>query len=82
MALADGKVKAIILDEPVVVYYIKAKGLEDKVRQVPQPVAQGRMTLPVKKGNAQLLGILNKGVSLVSAEEWRQIEDKWFGRAK
>ena len=82
MALADGKVKAIILDEPVVTYYIKAKGLEGKIRKVPQPVAQGRMTLPVKKGNTQLLDILNKGVSLVSPEEWREIEEKWLGRAK
>jgi polar amino acid transport system substrate-binding protein len=82
MALANGKVKAIILDDPVVAYYIKVKGLEGKIRKVPQPVAQGGMTLPVKKGNAQLLDIFNKGVSLVSPEEWREIEDKWLGRAK
>lgn len=30
MALANGKVKAIILDAPVVAYYIKVKGLEGK----------------------------------------------------
>lgn len=82
MALANGKVKAIILDDPVVAYYIKAKSLEGKIRKVPQPVAQGGMTLPVKEGNTQLLDILNKGVSLVSPQEWREIEDKWWGRAK
>ena len=82
LALAQGKVKAIILDEPVVEYYIKAKGLEGKIRKVSPPVAQGWMTLPVKKGNPELLAILNKGISLVSPEEWREIEHKWWGRAK
>jgi glutamine transport system substrate-binding protein len=82
MALANGQVKAIILDEPVVAYYIKAKGLEGKIRKVPQPVAQEVMTLPVKKGNTQLLSILNKGISLVSPQEWQKIEQKWVGRSK
>jgi ABC-type amino acid transport substrate-binding protein len=82
MALANGQVKAIILDEPVVAYYIKAKGLEGKIRKVPQPVAQGWMTLPVKKDNIQLFNILNKGIPLVSPQEWQTIEQKWVGPAK
>jgi ABC-type amino acid transport substrate-binding protein len=82
MALAQGKVKAIILDEPVVAYYIKVKGLADKIRKVPEPVAQGWMTLPVRGGNIQLLNILNKGISLVSSQEWQAIEQKWVGPSK
>jgi len=79
MALANGQVKAIILDDPVVAYYIKAKALEGKIRKVPAPVAQGWMTLPVKGENIQLLSILNKGISLVSPQEWQVIEQKWVG---
>jgi len=82
MALAQGQVKAIILDDPVVAYYIKVKGLEGKIRKVPQPVAQGWMTLPVKVDNIQLFNILNKGISLVSPQEWQTIEQKWVGLAK
>ncbi|MHB8068075.1 MAG: transporter substrate-binding domain-containing protein [Desulfobaccales bacterium] len=82
MALANGQVKAIILDDPVVAYYIKVKGLEGKIRKVPQPVAQGSMTLPVKENNIQLLNILNKGMSLVTPQEWQTIEQKWVGPAK
>lgn len=82
MSLAHGKVKAIILDEPVVAYYIKVKGLGAKIRKVPEPVAQGWMTLPVKAGNMQLLNILNKGISLVSPQEWQTIEQKWVGPFK
>ncbi|MFZ5450854.1 MAG: transporter substrate-binding domain-containing protein [Thermodesulfobacteriota bacterium] len=82
MALAEGKIKAIILDEPVVAYYFKVKGLEGKIRQVPQPLVQGWMTLPVKEGNIQLLQILNRGMSQVSPQEWEVIEEKWVGRVQ
>ncbi|MDD2904487.1 MAG: transporter substrate-binding domain-containing protein [Syntrophales bacterium] len=82
MALATDKVKAIILDEPVLAYYIKTKGLEGKIRKVPQLLMQGWMTLPVKEGNSQLLEILDKGIAEVSPKEWRAIEEKWVGRAK
>lgn len=82
MALANGQVKAIILDDPVVAYYTQVKGLAGKIRKIPDPVAQGWMTLPVKKGNIQLLNILNKGMSLVSPQEWQTVEQKWVGPAK
>lgn len=82
LALAEGKVKAIILDEPVVAYYIKAKDLKDKIKKVPHPVIQGWMTLPVKTGNIQLLHILNKGVAWIYPEERLQIEEKWVGKGK
>lgn len=39
------------------------------------------MTLPVKVDNIQLLNILNKGISLVSPQEWQMIEQKWVGRS-
>jgi hypothetical protein len=45
-------------------------------------VAQGWMTLPVKVDNIQLFNILNKGISLVSPQEWQTIEQKWVGLAK
>jgi ABC-type amino acid transport substrate-binding protein len=82
MALGKGKVKAIILDEPVVAYYTKTHGLQGKIQKVSPPLAQGEMTLPVKKGNVELLEILNQGVSLVSPKEWGEIEKKWLGPAK
>ena len=82
MALATGKIKAMILDEPVVAYYIKAKGLKGKIRKVPQLLMQGWMTLPVKEGNVQLLEILDRGIAEVSPKEWQAIEKKWVGRTK
>ncbi len=79
MALADGKVQAIILDGPVAHYFVKKNGLQDKIRRIQPPVARSEMTLPVKHGNAMLLGILKRSLSLITQEERQKIEKKWSG---
>ena len=77
LALAKGDVDAIVMDELVVVYTQKKYKIEDKIVRIGQPVDHGKMVLPVKKGNKVLLGILNKGVAAISAQELREISIKW-----
>lgn len=79
-ALGREEIDAIIMDELVVNYYAAQNKLEEKIKKIGAPVDQGKMTLPVIKGNATLLGILNKGVSLVSSDEWLKIRQKWLGK--
>lgn len=79
-ALGKGGIDAIVMDELVVNYYAVQNKLEDKIRKIGEPVDQGKMTLPVAKGNVMLLGILDKGVSMVSPEEWLKIRQKWTGK--
>jgi len=79
-ALGREEIDAIIMDELVVNYYAVQNKLGDKIKKIGQPVDQGKMTLPVTKTNTVLLGILNKGVSLVSSQEWLKIRQKWIGK--
>jgi ABC-type amino acid transport substrate-binding protein len=79
-ALGREEIDAIIMDELVVNYYAVQNKLQDKIKKIGQPVDQGKMTLPVAKENSMLLGILNKGVSMVSSEEWLKIRQKWVGK--
>ena len=80
--LADGDAEAIILDEPVVNYFVKEYDLQKKIQRIGEPVDEGRMSLPVLKGNKILLDILNKGVDMVTKTEWEEIENRWFGESK
>jgi polar amino acid transport system substrate-binding protein len=80
LSLAEGETDAIIMDELVVQYFVSNYKLGQKIRKVGRPVDEGQMTLPVKKGNSILLGILNKGINTISSEEWKRIEDEWLGR--
>lgn len=77
MALAQGEVDAIVMDEPVVAYIRAKNKLGNKIKRVGPPVDEGKMTLPVKKGNTVLLGILNKGVAEISPGQVPGIADKW-----
>jgi ABC-type amino acid transport substrate-binding protein len=79
-ALGRGEIDAIIMDELVVNYYAVQNKLENRIKRIGQPVDQGKMTLPVAKENTMLLGILQKGVSLVSSDEWLKIRQKWVGK--
>jgi polar amino acid transport system substrate-binding protein len=78
--LAYGETDAIVMDELVVAYFIKEQSLRDKIIKVGQPVDEGKMCLPVAKGNTMLLNILNKGIDMVSENEWKKIEENWLGK--
>ena len=78
--VAYGSADAIVMDELVVAYFIKEQSLKGKIINIGQPVDEGRMCLPVKKGNATLLDILNKGIDMVSEAELRGIKESWLGK--
>lgn len=80
--LANGDTDAIIMDELVVAYYAEQHNLQKKITKIGQPVDEGKMSLPVRKGNTILLDILNKGIDIVSEHEWKQIKKDWLGEGK
>ncbi|MBW1803141.1 MAG: transporter substrate-binding domain-containing protein [Deltaproteobacteria bacterium] len=80
--LSQGDADALIMDEPVVSYFIKKFDLQKKVVRVGEPVDEDQSTLPVRKGNAMLLGILNRGIDLVTKGEWAEIERRWLGESR
>lgn len=79
-AVASGRVQAMILDQLVADYYIEEFGVAGKVKAVGEPVASGKMTPPVRKDDAVLLGILDKGIGMVAPDEVQAISDKWMGQ--
>jgi len=78
MALAEGRLDAIVMDELVVYYVLARNDLKDRVKRVGLPVYHGEMTLPVRKGNHILLDILNKGIMQFSPNELGDIAQKWL----
>ena len=79
-AVASGAAQAMILDQLVADYYIAKYGAGAQVKAVGKPVAVGEMTMPVRKDDTVLLGILNKGIEMVSDSEFAAICDKWMGQ--
>lgn len=79
-AVASGTAQATILDQMVADYYIKEFKLAAKVKPAGKAVATGLMTMPVRKDDAVLLGILNKGIEMVGDSEFEGIYEKWMGQ--
>ncbi|RJX34483.1 MAG: hypothetical protein C4525_07180 [Desulfarculus sp.] len=80
LALGQGRLQAIVMDEPVVLYYRQKLGLLDKVEWATgRPVVnRNDLALPVKKGNAVLLRILNKGLAAAAGSEMQRIGERWL----
>jgi polar amino acid transport system substrate-binding protein len=78
-AVAKGKAAAAIMDQLVGDYYVQKFGYSGRIQARGAAVADGKMTLPVRKDDTMLLGILEKGRSMVTSEELNDIVSKWMG---
>lgn len=67
--LALGRIKAGFADRPILAYQL-AQGTQNKVRLVKgyQPVVMGDVCLIVRKGDAQTLAEVNRGIAAIKAD--------------
>jgi PAS domain S-box-containing protein len=81
-ALLDGRVDAFIYPRQIVLYYAHQLNVAYRIKQVGEPLRTLTWHMVVKKGNAKMLLLLNRGIAKVKASgEYQRIYDKWFGRA-
>ena len=80
MDLMSGNCNAVVLDRPVLAYYLKNQERAAKVLTIPAYIADAEsFGFAVKKGNTQLLEKLNKAYAdLKASGEVDKIYSKWF----
>ncbi len=79
-AAKSGATSVFVVDEPAALYYLYQMGIADEFSQG-QSLYSGELHRAVRKGDAEMLALLERGFSQISEGELRQIEAKWFGRA-
>ncbi len=80
-ALLAGVVDAFIFPREIALHYIYSMDAEDQVKIVGMPLRTLNWHMVVKKGNAEVLLLLNQGIANVkSGKLYDQIYAKWFGR--
>lgn len=78
MDLESGRMDALVGDSVLINYYMQKK--PGQYRVLPDLVANEQFGIGVKKGNKQLLDLLNDGIKKVQANgEAAKISEKWFG---
>ncbi|MCF8032547.1 MAG: transporter substrate-binding domain-containing protein [Desulfarculaceae bacterium] len=79
-ALGADQVDAVVIDDPVVLYWRKRLKMANKISWAPgnAVVERNDLALPVKKGNKILLSIINKGLALVSGTEIQRLRERYL----
>ncbi|OYW76470.1 MAG: hypothetical protein B7Z37_08530 [Verrucomicrobia bacterium 12-59-8] len=78
-AARERKVNVFVVDKPPALYFLHKQGLETEFR-MSEPITTGEFHRAVRKGNASLLQVIEKGFADVGRPEFARIEKKWFGQ--
>lgn len=68
----------LVMDKPPALYYMYKMEISHNFKYS-HPLYTGEFHRAVKKGNSELLDIIENGFSLISTPEYNQIEKKWLG---
>lgn len=80
MLLKEGKVSAVVGDEPVISWLIDKQNLKNEFRILDNPIYEKECVLAVPKSEKILLSIINKGIyNLNQKKTMAKIQQKWFG---
>jgi len=77
-AAEKGEVVVFCIDKPPALYFLYKNGIQDQFRQT-APLYSGQFHRAVKKGDSRTLEIVEDGFDKISPDEYRDIEQKWFG---
>jgi len=78
--LAAGRIQGVVIDTPVAADYALQKAeYKNKLKIATAPFTQEQYGVVVKKGNKEVLDLINKGIKAVKAKGIdKQLEKKWL----
>ena len=77
--LMDGKVDAVIGDEPVLLYYADKKGIENDITFFGTSLYEEPVVLALNKEEADLIPVINSAIEKISSTDaLEKIQQKWF----
>ncbi|HEY9074948.1 MAG TPA: transporter substrate-binding domain-containing protein [Anaerolineaceae bacterium] len=77
-AAKEQRVIVFVVDQPPALYFLYKYGIQDQF-QASEPLYSGQFHRAVRKGNSDLLKVVEQGFSRISKSEYAAIDRKWFG---
>lgn len=77
-AAKEHKVNVFVMGKPPALYFLNKYGIADRFRQS-APLHVNQFYRAVKKGDRELLKIVDDGFAELSPEEMKKIDKKWYG---
>ncbi len=78
--LANGRIAGVVADTPIAAdYVLQNENYKGKLKIVGEPFTDEYYGVAVKKGNSEVLEIINKGLEkVVDTKDYEKLEDKWL----
>ncbi len=77
-AAKNYRIMVYVMDEPPAMFYLYKMGIQNKFKSS-SPLYSGRLHRAVKRGNLQLLNIIQSGFDRISNREYKAINNRWMG---
>jgi PAS domain S-box-containing protein len=77
-AAARGEENIFVIDQPPGLYFLYKYGLHDQFNYS-APLFSGNFHRAVKKGNLELLTLVEEGFAAISKSEYQLIDNRWLG---
>lgn len=78
LAAKANKVAIFVADAPPIKYFLYKDGIQDEFN-FSKPLYTGEFHRAVKKGNRELLTVIESGFAMISSNEYKDIDRKWLG---
>ena len=79
-AAKSGAIKIFCMDEPPALYYLNKAGIAANFRRGPT-LYFGQLHRAVRKGNTEILNLVNRGFESIPKSALKDIHDRWFGKS-
>lgn len=77
-AAKDHKVNVFVIDQLPAQYFLNKQGIGSRFRQS-APIDVGQFRRAVRKGNSDLLSLVERGFAKIDAAQIERIKEKWYG---
>jgi PAS domain S-box-containing protein len=79
-AAKEHKVNVFVMGKPPALYFLTKYGIDSRFRQS-APLHVNQFYRAVKKGNSELLKIVDDGFAAITPDQLKKIDNKWHGSA-
>lgn len=79
MAANQNRLRVFIGADPMIPFLFAKMGYQNTFRRTKHPINTGDIRTAVRKGETDLLNMIEQGQDAISPNEWQTIQDKWAG---
>jgi len=78
-AAIQDRLRVFVGEDPMIPFLFAKMGHQITFRRTEDPIISGDMRTAVRKGETELLALIERGQTAITSAEWQKIRDKWAG---